>query len=220
VIAWAAVDPVTGALEHDHGDVEFPAASTIKIFIYSAFRRSQLDIAEVVAAPETGGSGVAEYLRTPLALADHAFLMLAVSDNASTNVLLERLGYDAVAAEVAQLGLENTYVRRTMMSVGDENVTTPVDLARGLVRLLQEPFAPELLAALRVAAASDSLLPQLLDADVAVAAKSGELDSVRHELAYLAHVDRKLVTAVCSSPPARSDELARCAATLWNARPH
>jgi beta-lactamase class A len=169
-----------------------------------------------VPVGRVGGSGVAEYLRTPLALADHAFLMLAVSDNASTNVLLERLGFDAVAGELERLGLRDTRVVRPMMTVGPENETTPLDLANGLVRLLEEPFADEMLEALRVAADAESFLPQLL-AGVIVAAKSGELDTVRHEVALLEGDGRRLVTAVCSSPPARTDELAAVAVQRWAA---
>jgi hypothetical protein len=50
-----------------------------------------------------------------------------------------------------------------------------------------------------------------------VAAKSGELDTVRHEVALLEADGRRLVTAVCSSPPARTDELAAVAAQRWAA---
>ncbi len=184
--------------------------------MYSAYRRSALDPAEVVAVGSVGGSGVAECLRTPLALGDHAFLMLAVSDNASTNVLLERLGFETVAQELEKLGLRDTRVRRLMMSSGPENETTPLDLANGLARLLEEPFADDLLEALRVAADAESFLPHLLP-EVTVAAKSGELDTVRHEVAVLEQGSRTLVTAVCSSPPARPDELAVVAAQRWAA---
>jgi beta-lactamase class A len=211
VIAWAAVNPALSQIQHEHGDDVMAAASTIKLFIYSAFRRAQLDPGEVVPSPQTGGSGVGEYLQTPLALADHAFLMLAVSDNASTNVLLDRLGFDAVAAEVDRLGLEHTRVRRKMMTAGPENETTAVDLATGLARLLEEPFADDMLVALRVAADAESFLPHLLPR-ATIAAKSGELDSVRHEVAYIVEGDRRLVTAVCSSPPETPDVLARIAA--------
>jgi len=210
------VDPATGVAEHEDGSRVFTAASTIKLFVYSAYRRSALDPVEVVAVERVGGSGVAEYLRTPLSLADHAFLMLAVSDNASTNVLLERLGFEAVAEEVGRLGLRDTRVRRLMMSSGPENETTPVDLANGFAHLLSEPFAGDLLEALRVAADAESFLPQLLP-EVTVAAKSGELDTVRHEVALLEQGGRRLVTAVCSSPPARTDALAEVAAQRWSA---
>jgi beta-lactamase class A len=216
LIAWAAVDPATGSAEHQDGSRVFVAASTIKLFVYSAYRGSSLDPAEVVSVGRVGGSGVAEYLRTPLALADHAFLMLAVSDNASTNVLLERLGFEAVARELERLGLRDTQVRRLMMSTGPENETTPLDLAHGLARLLEEPFAGDLLEALRVAADEESFLPHLLPG-VTVAAKSGELDTVRHEVALLEQGSRRLVTAVCSSPPAGPDELAATAAQRWAA---
>jgi beta-lactamase class A len=215
-LAWAAVDPASGNVEEEHGGCIFTAASTIKLFVYSAYRRSNLDPAEVVAVGRVGGSGVAEYLRTPLALADHAFLMLAVSDNASTNVLLERLGLAAVAEEIERLGLRDTRVRRLMMSSGEENETTPLDLALGLARLLEEPFADDLLEALRVAADAESFIPHLIPG-VTVAAKSGELDTVRHEVAVLERGSGRLVTAVCSSPPARPDELAAVAAQRWAA---
>jgi beta-lactamase class A len=211
MIAWAAIDLASGAARHDHGDQVMPAASTIKLFVYSAFRRSRLDPLEQVGAAQTGGSGVAEYLDTPLSLADHAFLMLAVSDNASTNILLDRLGFDAVASELERLGLARTRVRRQMMTAGPENETTALDLANGLARLLDEPFADDMLQALRVAADAESFLPHLLPA-ATVAAKSGELDSVRHEVAYVELDDRRLVTAVCSSPPATPDVIARTAA--------
>ena len=47
---------------------------------------------------------VADLLAGPVTLADCALLMLAFSDNAATNVLLERLGFDAVNEEAARLG--------------------------------------------------------------------------------------------------------------------
>jgi len=216
VIAWAIVDPHTSNVDHEHGHDVLPAASTIKLFVYSAFRRSGLDAAEVSPAEDVGGSGVAEYLQTPLTLADHAFLMLAVSDNASTNVLLDRLGFNAVAAEISRLGLPNTRVRRKMMTAGPENETTAVDLATGLALLLGEPFADDLLVALRVAADAESFLPHLLP-HASIAAKSGELDSVRHEVACIDAGDRRVVTAVCSSPPATPDVLAGVAVAKMTA---
>jgi beta-lactamase class A len=211
MIAWAALDPDGAEVEHEHGHEVMPAASTIKLFIYSAFRRSQLDPDEAASAPATGGSGVAEYLESSLPLVDHAFLMLAVSDNASTNILLDHLGLDAVAAEVAQLGLASTRVRRKMMSDGPENETTAVDLATGLAQLLDEPFADDMLQALRVSADLSSFIPHVLP-EATVAAKWGNTETVRHEVAYIEQGERRLVTAACSSPPAAPDVLARVAA--------
>lgn len=210
MIAWAVLDPASGSTMHEDGECVVPAASTIKLFIYSAFRRSELDPNERVPAATTGGSGVAEYLETRLTLADHAFLMLAVSDNASTNILLGRLGFEPVAEEIDRLGLEHTRVRRKMMTAGPENETTAADLAIGLARLVREPFAEDMLQAMRVAADRESFLPHLLP-EATIAAKSGELDTVRHEVAYIELGDRRVVTAVCSSPPVTPDVLAHTA---------
>ena len=211
MVAWAIFDPYRRQLKHEHGNEVMAAASTIKLFVYSAFRRSGLNPAQPAAARTTGGSGVAEFLETRLTLADHAFLMLAVSDNASTNLLLDRLGLDAVNAEIERIGLERTRVRRMMMADGPENETTALDLAVGLARLLDEPFADDMLQALLVAADLSSFLPHLLP-DATIAAKWGNTKTVRHEVAYITHGDRRRVTAVCSSPPQTPDVLARVAA--------
>jgi hypothetical protein len=176
VITWATVDP-TGGTADGGGRQGVPAASTIKLFVYSAFRRSELDPDETVPPSSTGGSGVAEYLQTPLTFTDHAFLMLAVSDNASTNLLLDRLGFDAVNDEIERLGLSHTRMRRKMMNGGPENETTAIDLATGLARLLDEPFADDMLQALRVSADLSSFLPHLLP-DATVAAKWGNTETV------------------------------------------
>ena len=102
-LAWAWVDPDSGEEAHEDGERVVPAASTIKLFVASAFWRSALDPGELVEhVPPAGSAGVSEYLSAAsrLTLGDLALLMLAVSDNAATNVLLDRLGFDAVNAEI------------------------------------------------------------------------------------------------------------------------
>jgi beta-lactamase class A len=215
VIGWAWVDPTTGDEDHDGGEHVVPAASTIKVFVASAFWRSELDPDELVETiPPAGSAGVAEYLSAGarLTLGDLALLMLAVSDNAATNVLLDRLGFDAVSDEIARLGLERTVVRRPMMTAGPENLTCALDLVRGLARLADEPH---ITGALELAL--DSQLRHHLPGNVRVAAKTGELDGVFHEVALLDDGRRRLVTAVCSSPPATPDEVSTQGARLWNA---
>jgi beta-lactamase class A len=198
VITWAASDGRASG-----GERIVPAASTIKIFVASAFWRSALDPDECVDVPSVPSS-LADKLAGPLTLADCALLMLAVSDNAATNVLLERLGLDAVNEEARRLGAERTQVRRAMIAEGPENLTCAADLARGLAAIDEE----RVLAAL--ACARDSLLPYLLPArDVRV--KTGELETVYHEVAL---VDRSLAVAVCSSPAASPVDVATVAAEV------
>lgn len=199
MITWAASDG-----REEGGDRVVPAASTIKLFVASAFWRSGLDPAERVEVPPVPWS-VADALAS-VTLGDCALLMLACSDNAATNVLLERLGFDAVNEEAARLGCERTEVRRPMISDGPENLTCARDLARGLAAIEEERILDAL------ARASDSELHLLLpDRDVRV--KTGELwPRAYHEVAL---VDRSLAVAVCSAPAALPGQVAALAASLF-----
>jgi hypothetical protein len=193
VITWAASDG-----REEGGDRIVPAASTIKIFVASAFWRSALDPAERVAVPPAAWS-VADRLAGPLTLADCALLMLAFSDNAATNVLLERLGFDVVNEEARRLGAERTEVRRLLMSEGPENVTCARDLALGFAAIDEA----RVLSALALAQDSE-LHFRLAGREVIV--KTGEIwPRVYHEVAL---VDRKLAVAVCSEPAALPSEVA------------
>jgi hypothetical protein len=201
VITWAASDG-----REDGGDRVVPAASTIKIFVASAFWRSALAPAERVAVPPAAWS-VADRLAGPLTLADCALLMLAFSDNAATNVLLERLGFDAVNEEAGRLGAERTEVRRLLMSDGPENLTCARDLARGLARIDEG----RVLSALALAQDSE-LHFRLAGREVIV--KTGEIwPRVYHEVAL---VDRQLAVAVCSEPAALPSEVAARAEWVIN----
>jgi beta-lactamase class A len=202
-LSWATSD----GREHE-GERIVPAASTIKIFIASAFWRSGLDPAEPAAVESTPWS-LSDQLSVTLSLGDLAFLMLAVSDNAATNALLDRLGFDAVNEEIARLELEHTVVRRRMISDGPENLTCARDLARGLAAAAAEE--PHVVAALTKT--QDSLLPKLLP-QLPIAVKTGELDAVYHEVAYVGVPPDGVAIAVCSSPAALPDAVARLAARL------
>jgi beta-lactamase class A len=202
VITWAASDG-----RDEGGDRVVAAASTIKIFVASAFWRSELDPAEVVDVLDVPWS-VADRLSGPLTLGDCALLMLAFSDNAATNVILDRIGLDAVNDEARRLGAERTEVRRLMMADGPENVTCARDLAVGVAAIREA----QVFEALSVA--HDSELPfRLPDHEVLV--KTGEIwPRVYHEVAL---VDQRLAVAVCSEPAALPGEVAAVAEQAFRA---
>ena len=185
MITWATSDG-----RDEGGDRVVPAASTIKLFVASAFWRSGLDPSERAAVVETPWS-LADRLHGSVTLGDCALLMLAFSDNAATNVLLDRLGL-----------AERTAIRRLMMSDGPENVTCARDLALGIAAIDE----PRVFAALSVA--HDSELPfRLSGHDVVV--KTGEIwPRVYHEAAL---VDGRVGVAVCSHPAVLPGEVAAVA---------
>ena len=199
MITWATSDG-----REEGGARVVPAASTIKLFIASAFWRSDLDPGERVEVPAVRWS-VADALSS-VTLGDCALLSVAFSDNAATNVLLKRLGFDAVNEEAARLGCERTQVRRLMMTDGPQNLTCARDLAYGLAAIEDERVLDAL------ARAHDSDLPMLLEGRE-VRVKTGEIwPDVYHEVAL---IDRALAVAVCSQPAALPGQVAEVAKSLF-----
>src|SRR6058998_3245839 len=121
---------------------------------------------------------------------DLAQFMVAVSDNASANILSDRVGRDNVNAMLHSLGLSKTMLRRKMMDVaaarrGDENVATPQEMARLLEMIykgkaLNKELTDEFIKRLKTLK-KDSYLSYELPAGVELADKSGILDGVRND---------------------------------------
>ena len=211
--AAAALDAVLGVAVLDlsdgrsllyHADFVFPTASVIKIPILAELYRQSggaasepgaarlsdlytMDAADLVEDSYILGGltpGV-----TRLTLRDLATCMIAVSDNAATNVLIDRVGLDNVNRLLDSLSLPNTRLRRKMMDVtaareGRENTSTPREMAQlldGLYRggVVQGDLRDDLLRVL--ATRKDSFIPRRLPAETVVANKPGVLEGVRND---------------------------------------
>ena len=152
MVSVAAVDLCSGLRFERDAHVVMPAASTIKVLVsaalWSAVQRGELDPGRrvrVADTPAPGGGGLIEsmHVETSLCLADLDLLMLAVSDNAATNVVIETVGMERVNALAADLRLEHTRLRRRMMDAaavarGEDNTTCAADM----VALLEAPASP------------------------------------------------------------------------------
>src|SRR5271157_498459 len=126
-----------------HPNDVFPQASSIKICLLAElYRQAQqgrlklTDIYTVSAADLVPDSYIMGGLTpgvTRITLRDLATMMVAVSDNSATNVLLDRVGMENVNAFLNAQGLRDTRLRRKMMDVkaaaeGRENVSTPNEM--------------------------------------------------------------------------------------------
>jgi beta-lactamase class A len=98
-------------------DETFPTASTIKVFILLELMRRvhlgdfKLDQhVPILAEQQVGGSGVLKELSAGLSmtLRDVATLMIVLSDNTATNVLIDLLGLEGINSAIAGLGLTTT----------------------------------------------------------------------------------------------------------------
>jgi beta-lactamase class A len=195
-------DLETGATIAVHAEELFPVASSIKLgILYELFllaEQGRIDLREVQSVPEprAGGDGVLQLLGAGVRLDWHdlAVLMVAVSDNAATNVLIDRVGMKAVNERLNALGLPNTRLRRRMMDLeaarrGDENVSTPKELL-ALVKAVHagRGLRPESARDLRtiLAVAKDSPFREPLPETVSVFDKPGSLEGVRCVAAVVA----------------------------------
>lgn len=97
-------------------DVPMPTGSAAKVLVLLAYAASGLDPAERLTVEEDDhrlGSGVLRYLRSGLqpTLDDLALLMIVVSDNVATDLLLTRLGgAEPVNEACAELGVDGAAV--------------------------------------------------------------------------------------------------------------
>lgn len=195
----------TGESISIRGDEPFPSASLIKVAILVTMldevnegRMALDERVSLVARDRVGGSGVLRNMASGLAptLEDHAWLMITLSDNTATNLLLDRLDIRTVGLKMEALGLPRSKVhsktfRRATSIAPDSSVrygfgvTTP-DETTALFALLHEGRA--------VSAALDSLALRMLLANqdgnmmvrwlpdgTRVAHKTGSVDRARND---------------------------------------
>ncbi len=209
--------------EHDT-DSPYPSASVIKIpllmTLYADVAEGRLSLDERLAVGERKpGSGVLRHLPdvADLSLRDHAMLMTIVSDNTSTNRLIERVGLGRVEARLAEWGCTTTKLRRKMFDFdaakrGLDNVVTARDLGALLLRLVRGELAgratSDAVLAILEQTQHDSLVRRYLPAGTKVAHKTGSLEKVRNDAAVIwkdrAVVAVGLVDGVPDIRPAQS----------------
>jgi beta-lactamase class A len=209
-------DLQSGATIELRADETFPTASSIKLAVlfelYRQAEEERIDLSESTRppAPRVRGGGVLQELgdRVTLTWRDLAVLMMGWSDNEATNLLVRRLGREAVNARLDGLGLSHTRLRRLMMDVdaalrGDENVSTPREIAR-LAEIVArgEGLAPErakdALAAAQVPDEGSPFRRGLPEGTRAVS-KPGALPGVRCEAAFVDLPGRPYSAAVMTA---------------------
>lgn len=134
-------------------NAKFVSASTIKIPLLALLLKDaaegRIDLDQGVAIDpvnRVAGSGILRSLSpsVKLSLADHAELMMIISDNISTNVVIDAVGMDRANAFFAEEGWKDTHLGRKMMTPGvllpdgtrEQNYTSVADLADMMERIL------------------------------------------------------------------------------------
>jgi beta-lactamase class A len=217
VMGLAVKDLASGETFFIHGDEIMPQASSIKIAVlaelYLQAQQGKLKLTdEYVVRKEdlVDGSDIMLGLTpgvTRLTLRDLATMMVAVSDNSATNVLIGRVGMENVNAMLESLGLHATRLRRQMMdlkaaSEGRENVSTPREMMTLLEtiyrgKLLNKEMTADFIKMLSTH--KESSLLQGLPDDAVAANKPGELEAVRNDSGIVLVKNRPYVLCVMTA---------------------
>ena len=196
VVDLTAKETVAARLETQ----PFPTASTIKLAIlYELLKQAEegklaLDKPErLPRAQVAGGSGVLQHLTNPmLSLNDYAALMIILSDNTATNVVIDAVGMANVNARMKAFGLGDILLRRKMMDAaavarGAENVASPASLLKSIELIWRADGLKQESrdAGLRILYEVGGQIRNAVPARVRVASKTGTLDGVRAEAAVV-----------------------------------
>jgi beta-lactamase class A len=201
------------------GDEKFPSASLIKVSVLVALlhevERGTIrldDPLTMIARDRVGGSGVLQHLHSGLRLTveDAARLMIVISDNTATNLLLDKVPMRAVWAKMDSLGLPHTrihsktFLRSTSVAMDSSvryglGVTTPDETVRLFTLLHQGRAVSPRMDSLALSILRDNedwnKLVRWLPDGAAAAHKSGDVDQSRNDCGILYGPDAPV--AVC-----------------------
>ncbi len=217
VLGLAVKDLQTGKTYLINENEVFPQASSIKIaLLFEVFKQAEEaklrleEFLDLEPTKKVAGSGVLFYMGNPrlsLSLRDLCVLMIVLSDNTATNLLIDKAGMEAVNRRMDALGLAKTRLRRRMMDLtaaaeGRENVSTPAEMMALLEKVqngqvLKEPYRKELIDILAIP--KESPLHAGIPEGVSVADKTGELEAVRCDSGIVLLKDRPYIICVMTT---------------------
>jgi beta-lactamase class A len=178
----------TGNYLDINGEKSFPAASTIKLPILMALFQA-VDAGKVrlddtlTVRRDLIASGSGELQNSPgakLSVLKTATMMIAISDNTGTNMIIDKLGgRQALNSKFKSWGLRKTVINRLLGDFQGKNTTSPADLVRlsallAKHQLITETSRSKVLDILNQTE-NRKLLPAGLGKGAAIAHKTGTL---------------------------------------------
>ena len=181
------------------GDKKVLSASMIKLLILAELMKkisenkfSLSDIITITSSMKTGGDGVLKELNTGhhFTLKELATLMIIISDNQATNILIDFLGMENINLLGKELGLKETFLGRKMMDAearknGYDNYTCADDISSLLKLIYQEKLineeASQLMLDILLRQQQGERLQRYLPSDIKIAHKCGDLDNLEND---------------------------------------
>jgi len=132
------VEPETGRYAEINAREPFMAASMIKfpvlVSLLAALDRKTVTLTEKLTISKdliTGGSGYLQWrpVDSKITVKEAAELMIIISDNTATNLLIDRLGgLEKLNKQYSGWGLKNTRLNNLLADLEGTNTTSPFDL--------------------------------------------------------------------------------------------
>ncbi|HYH78995.1 MAG TPA: serine hydrolase [Longimicrobium sp.] len=201
------------------GGEKYSSASLIKVAVLVALldqvNRGSIGLDErisMIGRDRVGGSGVLQYMQSGLQITvrDAAWLMITLSDNTATNLILDRLNVKTVWDKMDSLSLSNTrihsktFLRSTSIAVDSSvkyglGVTTPDETVR-LFELLHRgravsPAMDSVALEMLRSNQDNAKLARWLPEDLRFAHKTGDVDRARSDCGVMYGPDAPV--AVC-----------------------
>lgn len=176
----------------------FPSASIIKILIMTEalerVEKGEFNLDQKIKVRECDRveySLVSELKLEEYPLIDLITLMIILSDNTATNILIELLGYERINEMAKKIGCNDTILRRKMMDFeaakeGRENMTSPMDIAILMEKIYNKSIISAEMCELMIHILSRqkhrNMLPRYILDEVVIAHKTGELSGLNHDI--------------------------------------
>ncbi|MBK6797582.1 MAG: serine hydrolase [Acidobacteria bacterium] len=194
VMGVAIKDLTSGEEIRLNDQLTFPTGSSIKIPVLIELHKQALegkyklsDLRWVENKDKVAGSGVIQNFSdhgSQLSLYDLAVLMITLSDNTATNILIDQVGMSNVNRTLDEAGLSLIRLKRKMIDIqasarGDENISTPRDAMLMMEKLFKGEFVnrklgDDVLKMLKLRKSSS--IPRLLPGNIEIANKPGGIE--------------------------------------------
>lgn len=216
-VCLAFQDLVTGERFSVNGDRSVPSASTIKLVIMAELmarvQAGKLSLEQkitVTAEMKTGGDGILKELEPghSFTLKEIMTLMIIVSDNQATNILIDLLGMDAINARARAMGLKQAILGRRMMDSearkrGHDNYISANDMAAILRAIydgtLIDEAASKIMLEVLLRQQQNGRLQLYLPEDLPMAHKCGDLDLLENDGGIIYAPDHPYILVVLTS---------------------
>lgn len=196
-----------------NGSKVFRSASTVKIpvmvEIFRQIEQGELDHSDIILLSDDDrvpGSGVLTHLHAGLELTldDLLYLMISISDNSATNMLVDLAGLEPINATMRDLGMVESSMNRRMLGRTPrpdepENWATPDDYAAAMLAIVNDSAAsPESCAAMRDLLAKQQNTDRIsrhLPEGTRWGSKTGSLPGVVNDVGFITGTAGTLVIA-------------------------